>query len=228
MHHSIEPPDGSEEFRDQLAHEVYHWQYRQLSRFARPHHFILPIGVMAHHWCNRVRIQFLQVNWMQSAVEGTYNGRSDLTPDWIIPRTKGEDERRFFGQHNSSTGSIKVTTTFLLFERSASISLCMYTYLLGNLDKTDLRNYSMATYIYGYTTRMKHAYGERQYYKRNPPTEEDYPTKKHSNCHQPLHEWRALTENTPYPPIESHLRSDDFRGLKWTYSGDTLFIEKYI
>ena len=34
----------------------------------------------------------------------------------------------------------------------------------------------MATYTDGYTTQVKHAYGDRQYYKRNPPTEEDQPT----------------------------------------------------
>jgi len=34
-----------------------------------------------------------------------------------------------------------------------------------------------ANYTYGYATPAKNAYGDRQYYKRNIPTEEDQPTK---------------------------------------------------
>ena len=49
---------------------------------------------------NRVRIQFLRVNWARSPVEATYNGRGDLTPESTIPRTKGEVERRFTSQHS--------------------------------------------------------------------------------------------------------------------------------
>jgi hypothetical protein len=38
--------------------------------------------------------------------------------------------------------------------------------------------YYTANYTYGYTSPAKHAYGDRQYYERNPHTQEDQPTKE--------------------------------------------------
>jgi len=52
-----------------------------------------------------------------------------------------------------------VTTTFLLFERSAPISVCVYTYSSSNLEEAHLRRHSTATYTYGYTIGAKHSYG---------------------------------------------------------------------
>jgi len=55
-----------------------------------------------------------------------------------------------------------------------------------------------ANYTYGYTTRENHAYGDRQYHKRNPPTDEDQPTNE-----------------APLPPRT-------FARAKCTYGEDTL------
>jgi hypothetical protein len=43
----------------------------------------------------------------------------------------------------------------------------------SNIDDAHLGRRSTANYTYGYATRAKHAYGDRQYYTSNPPTEED-------------------------------------------------------
>jgi hypothetical protein len=86
-----------------------------------------------------------------------------------------------------------VTTTFLLSERSAPISVCVYTYSSSNLEAAHLRRHSTANYTYGYTTRVKHAYGDGQYFKSNPRRRISL-QKKHSDCHEHLHERNALTE----------------------------------
>jgi hypothetical protein len=82
----------------------------------------------------------------------TYNQTRDLTPESPIPQTKGEVVRRL-------RVSI-VTTTLLLIERSAAISICVYTYTSSNLEEADWRKHSTATYTYaGGST-----------YERNTPT----------------------------------------------------------
>jgi len=52
-----------------------------------------------------------------------------------------------------------VTTTFLPIERSAPISVCVYTYSSSNLEEAHLQKHSTATYTYGYTTRAMNLYG---------------------------------------------------------------------
>jgi hypothetical protein len=71
-----------------------------------------------------------------------------------------------------------VTTSFLLLERIPPTSIAMYTDSSSNLEEAHLRRHSTANCTYGYATRAKHGYGHRQYYTRNPPTEEDQPTKE--------------------------------------------------
>jgi hypothetical protein len=94
-----------------------------------------------------------------------------------------------------------VTTTFLPIERSAPASISVYSYSSSNLEEAHLRKHSTATYTYGYITRVKHAYGDRLYYKRNPSTEEDQPM------------WEALL-----PPRTS-------ARAKCTYGEDTLALQ---
>jgi len=55
----------------------------------------------------------------------------------------------------------------------------------------------MATDTYGYTIRAEQAYGDKQYYQRNPPTEEDQSMNKARLPPERLHERSALTEKTP-------------------------------
>jgi hypothetical protein len=52
-----------------------------------------------------------------------------------------------------------VTTIFFLIERSAPISVCVYTYSSSNLEEAHLGGHSTATWTYGYTIRAKHTYG---------------------------------------------------------------------
>jgi len=78
----------------------------------------------------------------------TYNGRSDLTPECRISRIKAKsDDLRV------ST----VTTTILLFERSAPISVCVYTYSSSNLEEAHWQQHFAANL--GYITRATNTYG---------------------------------------------------------------------
>jgi hypothetical protein len=116
----------------------------------------------------------------------TYNGRSDLTPECRISRIKAKsDDLRV---------SI-VTTSFLPIERSAPISVCVYTYSSSILEEAHFQKHF--SYTYGYTTRAMNRNGGG-----------------------PVYQSSTLTA-TNVCTSEVHLRRRHPK-IKRTYSGDTL------
>jgi hypothetical protein len=69
------------------------------------------------------------------------------------------------------------------------------------------RNYSGDALMLGdgYTTRAKHAYGDRQYYKRKPPTVSDQST-NYALLLARTSARAKCTYGETYPTIEAHLR----------------------
>jgi hypothetical protein len=91
-----------------------------------------------------------------------------------------------------------VTTTFLPIERNTHTWIAFYVQL----------------YLW-ITTRAKHAYGDRQYYTRNPPTQEDQPTNE-ALLPPRTFAWAKCTYGETYPTIEAHLRWEAFPRVKRT------------
>ena len=137
--------------------------------------------------------------WSAITSPSTYNGRSHHTPEYC----NIENQRRSRDDLPVST----VTTTFLPSERSAPISVCVYTYSSSNLEEAHWQKHFAANI--GYITRATNTYeGEIVY---------DWSTLTATNiCTSKVHLRRW------HPTIEGHWRWEAFPRLRQTYSGDTL------
>jgi len=158
IHQSISPPDAWKWFNNQLPHEGRHPHWQQLSRFARREYSILPIRYFIHNQPKWVKIQFLGVYWARSLAW-------DAAPAGVILPLNGpywESKAKSIHNLRVSTRSITVTTTFLLYDRSAPIWICVYTSFARNLEVAYLWKHWKTSYIYWYATRAKHAYAGRQ------------------------------------------------------------------
>jgi len=148
---------------------------------------------------------------------------------WMPQYWKPKAESRDYSQVST------VTTTILLFERSALIPVCMYTYSSSNLEEAHMQKHSTANLRI--LIPMEEDLARMQCTYRG-----DTIQIKQSYRHECLHNWSALMKTLNdwsshtvtnistsevhvcrwHPTIEGHWGWEGFPPFKRTYSGDTL------
>jgi len=132
FHHSIEPADGGEEFREQLAHDARHREWWRLSH-------IQDMTILTLQWEKSNMIDQIEFeHHSYKSIEHNQQLENLQSTQQFCPWMRPYEEPK--GKLRDNFRVSTVMTIILLLERSAPILVGMYTYSLATWKKPTSRD----------------------------------------------------------------------------------------